>query len=98
MALKTSLSVFVALACVLHANAATFTYTFPDCSKAPLKGNGVCDMTKDATTRAKAIISQFTVDELMANTVNLSPGVSRLGLPPYQWWSEALVGRSLRPI
>ncbi|KAF9057773.1 glycoside hydrolase family 3 protein [Panaeolus papilionaceus] len=92
MALKTSLSVFVALACVLHANAATFTYTFPDCSKAPLKGNGVCDMTKDATTRAKAIISQFTVDELMANTVNLSPGVSRLGLPPYQWWSEALHG------
>ncbi|KDR83517.1 hypothetical protein GALMADRAFT_649372 [Galerina marginata CBS 339.88] len=72
--------------------AAALTYTFPDCTVAPLKGNGVCDTTKDATTRARAIVELFTVEELMANTVNLSPGVSRLGLPSYQWWSEALHG------
>lgn len=67
------------------------TYTFPDCTVAPLKGNAVCDTTKDSITRAQAIISEFTVPELINNTVNLSPGVPRLGLPPYQWWSEALV-------
>ncbi|TFK43326.1 glycoside hydrolase family 3 protein [Crucibulum laeve] len=67
-------------------------YSFPDCTKAPLKGNGVCDTTKDPVTRAKAIIQQFTVEELMSNTVNLSPGVPRLGIPAYQWWSEALHG------
>jgi beta-D-xylosidase 4 len=33
----------------------------------------------------------FTTAELVANTVNMSPGVSRLGLPAYNWWSEALV-------
>lgn len=70
---------------------AGITYAFPDCTTAPLKGNAVCDTTKDPVTRAQAIIAQFTVDELMANTVNLSPGVPRLGLPSYQWWSEALV-------
>lgn len=71
--------------------AAALVYTFPDCTVAPLKGNAVCDLTKDPVTRAQAIISEFTVAELMANTVNLSPGVPRLGLPSYQWWSEALV-------
>jgi len=77
--------------CLLRSATAGITYTFPDCTVAPLKGNAVCDTTKDPVTRAKAIIEQFTVDELIANTVNLSPGVPRLGLPQYQWWSEALV-------
>ncbi|KAF9484016.1 glycoside hydrolase family 3 protein [Pholiota conissans] len=80
------------IACFVARAYAGITYSFPDCSTAPLKGNVVCDMTKDPVTRAKAIISQFTVDELMANTVNLSPGVPRLGIPQYQWWSEALHG------
>ncbi|PPQ77265.1 hypothetical protein CVT25_010847 [Psilocybe cyanescens] len=81
----------IVVLCLLR-RASALTYTFPDCTVAPLKGNAVCDTTKDATTRARAIIEQFTVDELMANTVNLSPGVPRLGLPSYQWWSEALHG------
>lgn len=66
-------------------------YTFPDCINGPLKNNTVCDTTKDPVTRAQAVIELFTVQELIANTVNLSPGVPRLGLPSYQWWSEALV-------
>jgi xylan 1,4-beta-xylosidase len=68
-----------------------FSYSFPDCTTAPLKGNTVCDTTKDAVTRAAAIIGLFTPEELTANTVTQSPGVPRLGLPGYQWWSEALV-------
>ncbi|KAG6919305.1 hypothetical protein DXG01_007438 [Tephrocybe rancida] len=72
-------------------------YTFPDCTNGPLKLNTVCDRTKDPTTRAKALIALFTVDELIANTGNLSPGVPRLGLPSYQWWSEALHGVAYSP-
>ncbi|KAF8507443.1 glycoside hydrolase family 3 protein [Gautieria morchelliformis] len=72
--------------------ASGFPYSFPDCTKAPLKGNTVCDTTKDAVTRAAAIIELFTPAELTANTVNQSPGVPRLGLPGYEWWSEALHG------
>ncbi|KAG6843961.1 hypothetical protein H0H87_011383 [Tephrocybe sp. NHM501043] len=67
-------------------------FSFPDCATGLLKSNAVCDTTKDAATRAKAVIAQFTVDELIANTDSLSPGVPRLGLPSYEWWSEALHG------
>ncbi|KAG6901879.1 hypothetical protein C0995_007003 [Termitomyces sp. Mi166 len=72
-------------------------FTFPDCVNGPLKSNAVCDSTQDPATRAKAVISLFTDDELMANTVNLSPGVPRLGLPSYEWWSEALHGVAWSP-
>ncbi|KIJ31884.1 glycoside hydrolase family 3 protein [Sphaerobolus stellatus SS14] len=67
-------------------------YSFPDCTSPPLQGNAVCDTTKDPITRASALIKLFTPAELAANTVNVSPGVPRLGIPSYQWWSEALHG------
>lgn len=81
------LAVFALCLCSAYA----FPYSFPDCVNGPLKNNAVCDITKDPTTRAQAVIDLFTVSELINNTVNESPGVPRLGLPGYQWWSEALV-------
>ena len=66
-------------------------YGFPDCVKGPLANNTVCDTAKDAITRAKALIDIWTDEELTNNTVNASPGVPRLGIPEYNWWSEALV-------
>ncbi|KDQ58994.1 glycoside hydrolase family 3 protein [Jaapia argillacea MUCL 33604] len=54
-------------------------------------------MTQDAVTRAQAVVDLFTVPELINNTVNGSPGVPRLGLPAYQWWSEALHGVAQSP-
>ena len=98
---KLLLGVVVTLACLLHSSRAQpypsgpFNYSFPDCTTGPLTGNVVCDTSKDAVTRAQAIVSLFTDEELTKNTVNKSPGVPRLGLPPYQWWSEALVSRSV---
>ena len=70
---------------------AAAAYGFPDCAAPPLSGNAVCDTALDPITRATALIDLFTVPELISNTVNTSPGVPRLGLPTYQWWSEALV-------
>ncbi|KAF6762895.1 glycoside hydrolase family 3 protein [Ephemerocybe angulata] len=67
-------------------------YSFPDCVKGPLKDNGVCDTTLDPAARAKALVSLFTIEELTNNTVDAAPGVPRLGLEPYEWWSEALHG------
>lgn len=86
-----SFKYLLALVYLIPFISAQFQYSFPDCTSPPLSGNGVCDTTKDAVTRARALIEQFTTDELTANTVNQSPGVPRLGIPPYQWWSEALV-------
>ncbi|TCD62590.1 hypothetical protein EIP91_006664 [Steccherinum ochraceum] len=70
---------------------------FPDCTQAPLKGNAVCDTSKDPITRASALVALFTVPELINNTVNASPGVPRLGLPAYNWWQEALHGVATSP-
>ncbi|EIW85871.1 hypothetical protein CONPUDRAFT_80240 [Coniophora puteana RWD-64-598 SS2] len=67
-------------------------YGFPDCTTAPLVNNSVCDTSLNATQRAAALIDLFTVDELIVNTVNWAPGVPRLGLPAYEWWSEGLHG------
>ncbi|KAJ7163622.1 glycoside hydrolase family 3 protein [Mycena crocata] len=71
---------------------AAFAYGWPDCVNGPLKNNTVCDTTKDPITRAKAVISLFTTTELIQNSVHEADGVPRLGLPPYNWWSEASHG------
>ncbi|CAA7259501.1 unnamed protein product [Cyclocybe aegerita] len=91
-----SVEAFVALAYFLRGTTAAL-YGFPDCTITPLKDNAVCDTTKDAITRARAIVELFTVEELINNTVNTAPGVPRLGLAPYQWWSEALHGVASSP-
>ena len=71
-------------------------YAFPDCVNGPLANNTVCNTSKDAVTRATALIDLWTDDELASNTVNESPGVPRLGIPAYNWWSEALVSLLFR--
>lgn len=75
----------------LATSAVALNYTFPDCVNGPLKSNLVCNTSANFLDRARAVVDLFTVQELMSNSVNLSPGVPRLGLPSYQWWSEALV-------
>ncbi|KAJ7772573.1 glycoside hydrolase family 3 protein [Mycena maculata] len=69
-----------------------FAYGFPDCVNGPLKGNAVCDTSLDPVTRAQAVISLFNTTELIENSVHESDGVPRLGLPPYNWWSEGSHG------
>lgn len=73
---------------------ATIPLGFPNCSASPLSDNLVCNVSASAWDRASALISLFTLEELVNNTVNTAPGVPRLGLPPYQVWNEALHGLS----
>jgi xylan 1,4-beta-xylosidase len=54
---------------------------FPNCTEAPLAGTTVCDTSKDPLTRASALVSLFSFSELVNNTQDVSPGVSRLGIP-----------------
>lgn len=60
---------------------------FPDCKSGPLANNTVCDPTADTLTRAQALVAVLTNEEKFNLTGNTSPGVPRLGLPSYQWWS-----------
>ncbi len=46
--------------------------------------------------RIQDLVSRLTLDEKASQMVHNSPGIERLGILPYNWWSEALhgVGRS----
>lgn len=71
---------------------ATLDLSFPDCVNGPLKDNIVCNTSANYVDRAEGLIKLFTLEELINNTQNSGPGVPRLGLPPYQVWSEGLHG------
>ncbi|KAI5370575.1 putative glycoside hydrolase, family 3, glycoside hydrolase family 3 domain, immunoglobulin [Septoria linicola] len=79
------------LAFAVHALAQLKGRGFPDCNSGRLKGNDVCDQSRDAVTRAKALIAEFTLAEKLNNTGSTSPGVPGL-IPAYTWWNEALHG------
>lgn len=65
---------------------------YPDCSNGPLKSNQVCNTSAVPEVRAAALVAAMSNSEKLANLINNSPGVSRLGLSAYQWWNEALHG------
>ena len=50
--------------------------------------------SKEAAMHRKAaeVIAQMTLDEKISMMMNSTPGVERLGIKPYDWWSEALHG------
>ncbi|MDE1916860.1 MAG: glycoside hydrolase family 3 C-terminal domain-containing protein [Sphingomonadales bacterium] len=41
---------------------------------------------------AAATVSKLTVDEKIAQLVNVAPAIPRLGIPAYNWWTESLHG------
>lgn len=51
----------------------------------------------DVVTRARALISVLTTAEKINATISTSPGIPRLGVPAYQWWSEGLHGIAKSP-
>ncbi|KAH9841234.1 Glycoside hydrolase family 3 protein [Teratosphaeria destructans] len=71
---------------------ATIVTGFPSCIDSPLSDTPVCNTALAAWDRASALVSLFSLEELVNNTGNTNPGVSRLGFPPYQVWNEALHG------
>ena len=47
--------------------------------------------------RAAALVAQMTLEEKAGQLLNSVPAIPRLGLPDYQWWSEALHGYAFEP-
>lgn len=66
---------------------------FPDCVNGPLAKNAVCNTSLSVTDRVNGLIGALTVPEKIGLLGSTSPGVSRLGLPSYVWWQEALVSK-----
>ncbi|TVV74113.1 glycoside hydrolase family 3 protein [Sphingomonas solaris] len=47
--------------------------------------------------RAAAIVAKMTLEEKASQLINTAPGIPRLNVPDYQWWSEALHGYAFQP-
>ncbi len=50
------------------------------------------DPARPVETRVRDLISRLTLEEKAALMSNSTPGMPRLGIPKYDWWSEALHG------
>ena len=53
----------------------------------PWKDPGV-----DIESRISDLLDRMTLDEKISQMVYNSPAIERLGIPPYNWWSECLHG------
>lgn len=51
-----------------------------------------CKTTLPIHQRVQDLVSRLTLDEKISQLVNSAPPISRLGIPSYEWWSEALHG------
>ncbi|XP_068639559.1 probable beta-D-xylosidase 5 [Aristolochia californica] len=59
-----------------------------------VKTLGFCDKSLSYETRSKDLVDRMTLAEKVLQLGDQAHGVDRLGLPPYNWWSEALHGVS----
>ncbi|QHN94131.1 probable beta-D-xylosidase 7 [Arachis ipaensis] len=51
-----------------------------------------CNPKLPIAQRVRDLVSRLTLDEKLSQLVNKAPPIPRLGIPRYQWWSEALHG------
>ncbi|KAF2572082.1 hypothetical protein F2Q70_00005788 [Brassica cretica] len=64
-----------------------------DVTKNPsLAGYGFCNTGLNAEARVTDLVGRLTLEEKIGFLVSKATGVSRLGIPDYNWWSEALHG------
>lgn len=51
-----------------------------------------CNTSLPHSTRSQNLLSLLTLPEKISFLCNNFSGIPRLGIPPYQWWSESLHG------
>ena len=47
--------------------------------------------------RVNDVVSRLTLEEKVAQMLNATPAVPRLGIPAYEWWNEVLHGVARTP-
>ncbi|KAL8540628.1 hypothetical protein ACS0TY_002034 [Phlomoides rotata] len=90
---------FTILCFLLLSSRPVFAQTKPvyacDVSNNPgLKNLSFCDPSLGLQARVSDLVSRMTLKEKIGWLVNSASGVTRLGIPNYEWWSEALHGVS----
>lgn len=68
------------------------------CLSVQVMAQSTTSLEEQMQKKAREVISQMTVDEKISQMMNDAPGIERLGIKPYNWWSEGLhgVGRNGR--
>lgn len=51
-----------------------------------------CDGSKPIRERVEDLIRRLSLEEKVGQLVTTADGIQRLGVPKYEWWSEALHG------
>lgn len=51
-----------------------------------------CDTSLSIRRRAQTLVSFLNLEEKIQQLSDNASGISRLGIPPYEWWSESLHG------
>ncbi|KAI1476632.1 glycoside hydrolase family 3 protein [Daldinia eschscholtzii] len=65
---------------------------FPNCTNSILVATTACNTTANPSSRAAAVVRALNITEKLQLLVDGNPGAPKIGLPPYEWWSEALHG------
>ncbi|KAL9224294.1 hypothetical protein vseg_000346 [Gypsophila vaccaria] len=74
--------------------AQTPSFACDTASNATLSTLGFCDTTKTVQERVEDLVGRLTLEEKVGYLMSGAVSVSRLGIPKYEWWSEALHGVS----
>lgn len=64
------------------------------CAKAPQSAWPVCDSSADISVRANDITMRLSLADKFSALGTATPALPSVGLPSYQWWSEATHGLS----
>ncbi|PON49835.1 Glycoside hydrolase [Parasponia andersonii] len=59
-----------------------------------LAGFAFCNTSMEVGSRVEDLVKRLSLEEKIGFMVNSAGSVSRLGIPSYEWWSEALHGVS----
>ncbi|KAJ3677342.1 hypothetical protein LUZ60_003066 [Juncus effusus] len=87
----------LSLLCFLHSSfisAQTPVFACDTTSNPNLAGFGFCNVSMSLADRTADLVKRLTLQEKIGFLVNKATAVSRLGIPSYEWWSEALHGVS----
>ncbi|KAL8162567.1 hypothetical protein V2J09_014056 [Rumex salicifolius] len=80
--------------CFFFLNPAKSTPTNPQfpCKSPHFNSYRFCNASLSTSTRAQSLLSHLSLPEKISALCNNFSGVPRLGIPPYEWWSESLHG------
>ena len=66
--------------------------SFPDCKSGPLSIFSICNQSLPSHVRAADVVSRMTTTEKITQMIRSARAIPRLGIPGFEWGSEALHG------